>query len=376
MSLFRARGPFAVCGLALLLLGITSGSARGQALSGPLFPRAVDLPDTADVLIAPVRVATVAIRDQRTLPDPSSKVFVRGLRTQTGAVYDASTVQEDQRLLSGGARRFGDVRSQVQALPDGRVEVSFILRDLPGTIRKIEYRGARRLTNEQLNRIAGLYLGMPPQLGRTTFAPDRIVGKYREELGHPFATCSIVKGHQPDEEEILFQIDEGPRITISDIRFVGRTFATDATLARQIRSSKKWLGLFGGNFSEGKVKLDEIDLGQYYRAHGYLDARVSSEVRYLPDGENASVEFHVQEGVRYRIKGKLLYSSTAPATSKELEQLMTLKECEHFDLRRIKGIVKKMEDHLRSNGITASVGWAPIFHQGLPGFVTVEFEVR
>src|SRR5581483_5116786 len=106
---------------------------------------------------ARARVADVVIQGTQMMSTATVKTY---LRTRPGSEYNPDTVQEDARALVA-TKQFADVRVQVQNLPDGRVTVYYILRDLPSTVQKIVYKGAQHMKDEDLNTLTGLRLDAP-----------------------------------------------------------------------------------------------------------------------------------------------------------------------------------------------------------------------
>src|SRR5205085_772116 len=100
----------------------------------------------------------------------------------------------------------------------------------------------------------------------------------------------------------VFRITEGPKVKVRDISFTGNNFAYSPVLKTHIHSSSKFL-FIGGTFNQAMVEADAAELLKYYRRFGFFDARVARELRYTADGKEVTVTFHIEEGVRYRIKG-------------------------------------------------------------------------
>ena len=54
--------------------------------------------------------------------------------------------------------------------------------------------------------------------------------------------------------------------------------------------------MFGGKFDATVADHDAIKLEEYYRSYGYVDCHVSREVELSPDGNYATLVFHIREG--------------------------------------------------------------------------------
>ena len=128
-------------------------------------------------------------------------------------------------------KQFSNVSVNLENLPDGRVRVYFILQDWPSIVRKIEYRGAKHIKDEDLNMVTGLRLDAPLNPTMNKLACQAIKRKYKDEMGRPFADCYLLKGDKLGDTEVIFQITEGFPVKISDIQFTGNTFVSGGVLA-------------------------------------------------------------------------------------------------------------------------------------------------
>jgi outer membrane protein insertion porin family len=338
--------------------------------AGPAFGQTPVLPPPAPT--APrVRVADVVVQGSEQVAAPTVLSYVR---TRPGGDFNPDTVQEDLRALVA-SKQFADVRVQVENLPGGSVKVYFVVRDLPSVVGKIEYRGAKHLTDDELAGLTRLRIGTPLNPTTNLLACQAIIRKYNE-TGRPYADCYLLKGGRAGDTEVIFHITEGPKVQISDIRFTGNTFVGGDVLATHIQSSKKVLGVFGGDYNAALIDADVAALREYYCSFGYHDAAISAEVRYLPDGRNAVVVFHISEGVRYRLKDTptVIGSRRVPKKS-ELEEVLKVKARDWYDGRQLQRGADEVRDWYGYQGIDARVRAVPYFSKDEPGLVTVRYEV-
>src|SRR5262249_34569549 len=156
--------------------------------------------------------------------------------------------------------------------------------------------------------------------------------------GRPFATCSLIKGGEPGDNEVIFQITEGPKVRVGDIRFVGNSdFVSSARLKTLINSSDGPLGwgVFGSQYNSAMIDADVNELLKYYRSFGYHDVKIGRELRYSPDGEHVTIIFHIQEGVRYRMTDKPSVHGVKCVPCEALEAMSQIKAGDYYDQRKI-----------------------------------------
>jgi outer membrane protein insertion porin family len=325
----------------------------------------------ASVVAGPrIPVAAVIIRGSEMMSTPTVMSY---LKTRAGGSYDMDTVQEDTRTLVG-TKLFADVRVQVDALPDGRVNVYFLLRDLLTTIQTLEYRGAKHFKDDELNLVTDLRLGAPLNPTKNKLACQAIIRKYNED-GRPFAECYLLKGGKPGDTEVLFQITEGPQVKIGSLQFTGNRFVSGDVLATHIHSDKPILGVFGGAFSKETIEDDTGKLRAYYRSFGFHDVDISYEVQFQPNGHEAVVVFHIVEGKRFRLKDKPTVTGVSPATAEQLRRICKLKALDYFNGPELDRAAREMEDYLGYGGFNVRVQPIPIWSTDGPNLVTVQYEI-
>jgi outer membrane protein assembly factor BamA len=217
-------------------------------------------------------------------------------------VYADDAVEADVRALYA-TDQFTTVEAGKRAGEDGRVTVEFVLREFPTTVQKITYLGAKHLSDEELNVLTDLLLHRPFDAKAAGKTCQVIVRRYNE-LGRPFAECQLLRGDQADDTEVVFQIAEGPKVAVHEVKFEGSNFVSGAVLKTHL-----------GRCVNG---VDDVErLEEYYRSFGFRDVRVSRELEWTEDGRKVNLIFHIQEGRRQRPRegqGGGQCSPTEPAT--------------------------------------------------------------
>src|SRR3954471_7563337 len=125
----------------------------------------------------------------------------------------------------------------------------------------------------------------------------------------------------PKLVHVTFNMDEGPKVKIRSIDFVGNKAMSDGTLKRQLKDNKErgpftdfvhfptwFLTLIGdhGTYQETKFDDDAEKLVAYYRDQGYLRANVGvPELKVLDDSDDkktrwVELKIPITEGPRYK----------------------------------------------------------------------------
>lgn len=361
---FLPRARHVAGALVSLLLGHQAG--MGQS---PLPP--------AITAAAPgkVMVADVEVRGATTTPVERLRAAIK---TRAGTELSRDGINDDVRRLTETGL-VANVWVRTEALPGqpDQVKVVFVVSERSGRIREVAYHGAQHLKNDELQSLTNLKKGDPLIPWRNQEAARRILEKYWEQ-GRPFAQVEVVEGRQPTDQRVVFQITEGPKVKISDIDFTGNTFVSSAVLATRVRSSKKFLGLFGGKFNRMLADLDAGALEEYYKAYGFHDVKVRPEVRYSSTNPGDVVlVFHIHEGPQYRIDGRPQVQGAGKELTGELvHALPRLAPGEKYSQATVDGDVSRIKDYYGLTGRDVRVR-AEVFHPAeKPGLCQVQYIVE
>ncbi len=292
-------------------------------------------------------IADVIVTGNQRMPTES---IMRQLRTRAGNYYNADTVQEDVRQLMN-TKQFGNVQASLTNLPDGRVNVYFMIVDYPGVIEEIVYQGAKKLKPDELETLTGLRKGAAMNPVANKIACQAIVRRYNEK-GRPFASCSLLEGINPGDRRVVFNITEGPEVYIKDIRFTGNQWASDGILKTHIMSSEKFLGisLFSKPYNAALVDVDVDKLREYYRSFGFHDVKVGRELVWEKDNENVTLVFHIDEGLRYRLKETPQLDGVKNYDPSEIQRLVDIHAGDYYNQGNIDRDANKIKEYYGYDG--------------------------
>ncbi len=185
-------------------------------------------------------------------------------------------------------------------------------------VKIIDYDGATRVARTDINdrlKEKGDELRLDSFLDRG--ALTRVAATVRElyaEKGFKFADVKTSVGELaggPKLAHVTFTIDEGPRVAIRDVEFVGNRVFSDDRLAGVLKNNKPQgiLSLVTGKgaFNEQRFEEDAQSLVDHYRNNGYITARIGQpELRVLDDSRDGrtrwvQLRMEVAEGPRYTV---------------------------------------------------------------------------
>ncbi|MGE0161013.1 MAG: outer membrane protein assembly factor BamA [Gemmatimonadales bacterium] len=206
-------------------------------------------------------------------------------------------------VLSSG--QFRDVVVRAEGTPpDPVVLVIEVEEEL--MVRRVDINGLEHVSPGMVRDTVGLQAGVALNRQNILEARAFIRSELAEE-GIPFANIEDrlepVEG-DPTRVDIVIDVEEGQRITVADIEFIGNQGLSDDELRTAMDVDREGFWWFRtGSFNEADYEADlEANIPGMYRSRGYLDATVVSDTVLIdPTNGKARLEVSLEEGVQYRL---------------------------------------------------------------------------
>jgi len=347
--------------LALMLIGLAGCSAyphstafRGQSPDSipPLKPVPRELAQEALSLGAPPSLtpadftgqalADVRVEGNTTIPEIA---ILHEVESKPGRPVNAAVISEDIANLHK-KNWFFRVTPVFRMTDTGPVLV-FQVVEKPILLENAQFIGNDKIKTDALLGLTGLRKGVAFDVSANKEAAIRIKDHYREK-GYYFAEVKLTKGDQPDDREVIFEIDEGKKVKVHWITFDGNQQIRSAILKTKL-STKGIYGLpgtilaIGGAYDPEKIKNDADALVRYYHALGFFDAEVNVEEEYRKEKSEVYIHFHVKEGMQYKVR-KIEVSGNHVLASNVLREKPELNEGDDYNERFLRKDVQAMRD--------------------------------
>jgi outer membrane protein insertion porin family len=159
----------------------------------------------------------------------------------------------------------------------------------------------------------------------------------------------------PDKRvDLIFEVDEGPLIKISKVKFIGNQQFSDRALRNVITSrERKWYIFFSGNdkYDAARLALDEQQLREFYLQNGFADFGVlRSSGELLPDRSGFVLTFLVDEGQQYTVSDVVINSGIENVDADTLLKESTISVGDIYDVRYLDETLSKLTDKLGEFG--------------------------
>ena len=148
----------------------------------------------------------------------------------------------------------------------------------------------------------------------------RVEGLIREELrrrGVPYVSIEPRIQPVPGDDgsvDVLLEVEEGQRVTIAEVGFVGNEYYSDEDLRGAMNTRSEGFFWFrDGNYDDIDFALDLAEsLPDHYAQAGYLDFQVIDDTLIVdPATGKARIEVQVDEGPQYRLGNFEVEGNTA-----------------------------------------------------------------
>jgi outer membrane protein insertion porin family len=225
---------------------------------------------------------------------------------------------------------------QVESVPTATgVRLVITVAERP-ILRSIDYQGLKRISKTDLqdklttSRVR-VHEGEPLSLGELQRVKTTIEDMYGEK-GYRFATAQYtVTDVGPNEKKVVFTVDEGDRVRISDIEFEGNTVFNDNRLRLTMRNTKEtaFIARIAKKdlYDPAKLQEDLDKIRELYRGVGYKNIVIGDpkiEVRAIAVAGRSPKDLQrrmfitipLEEGERWKfgqvsLEGNKIYPSRA-----------------------------------------------------------------
>jgi outer membrane protein insertion porin family len=171
----------------------------------------------------------------------------------------------------------------------------------------------------------------------------------------------------PKLVHLTFKIDEGPKIKIRSIEFVGNHAVSSAKLRKQMKENKQrawYVRMFAGRatYQEAKYDEDAEKVSGYYRDNGYIGARVGQpQLKYVEEASKkktrlVDLRIPIEEGKRYKV-GEFNFDGNTVVKSTDLRTFFKLKTGEYYSEKVVRKGLEKAREAYGAGGYMEFTGY-------------------
>ena len=287
-----------------------------------------------------------------------SEQYVRGnIKIKTGDPYEQAIVDDSVKsLYRTGLFEFIDV--EVKEESDVTVSVIFHIKP-KYRVDNVLFEGNENASDRRLLQEVTIRRGQFIDEFNIKSNADKLEEYYTKR---GFSDIKVSYDIQRDLTNglgtIVFTIDEGKKIKIADIKFVGNEQVKSGKLRGQMET-KKW-GWFSWLTGNGKFDQEEFRKSieaviEYYQNEGFLDIEIDEDAIQFDyqKGKNLKITIPLSEGRQYRL-GTLKAKGNTVYTESELLRLVMLVPGMVFSPEKVDEAAENIQKYYGSQGYLES----------------------
>ena len=318
-----------------------------------------------------------AIDVQYTGPATLSKERILAqMRTKVGQPYSNEVVQEDIKALY----KTGYIRNvRIFAQPEGDGVKVIVALQTRAIVHEIEITGAERVKPTRLRKEIKVKLNQAVDEQQLEEARQKIIEIYQ---ARGFTNVSVDFRIDPIDEKrgtarVVFNVNEGAKGAVSQIRFEGNAHASQKVLRKQMKTRGKTLIHFmdkSGRLDEVQLEQDLDKIREYYQDHGFIDVEIKDVRKGRTEKGPMIITIVISEGPQYHVR-KLTITGYQHTTEPKVRTLLKMKEGSVYSPKQLRDDAKAVADAYGSGGYVDLV----ITPEGTPagtGLIDVHYTIE
>ncbi len=295
----------------------------------------------------PVKVTEVQIAGNKKV---ESETIRSKISTKPGDVFSPSGVRNDIAAIYKMGF-FDDVRVEAEGAAGG-IRLIFNVVERP-IITSFSFEGNKNIETSKIREKVNLspYSVYNPSLVAENV--EKIKMFYQSEGYYNATVLPIIKESAKDVK-VIFQIDEGSKVTISKINFVGNKVFSDRKI-KKVMETKSYFPIWSYLMKTGTYKVDEFSqdierIKALYYNNGYIQVTVG-EPKIVPskDKKKLEITIPITEGDQFRYRN-IDVSGNKVFTKDELLKNVTSKPGDIMNRDKLKQDVVTLTDLYGTKG--------------------------
>ncbi|BDB96112.1 outer membrane protein assembly factor BamA [Candidatus Hydrogenosomobacter endosymbioticus] len=219
---------------------------------------------------------------------------------------------------------------------------------------RIVFEGNENIEDEDLQKAAKVFPREPFSPAKIKEAVHRIRSLYAAKGMSSTVVCAEVI-NRDGRVDLVFKINEGKKVFVRSIVFVGNKKFSDNVLLDSISTKEyRWYRFFSNDdtYDSARMKYDGELLRQKYLDAGYVDFNISSVLSEMAqDTGDFHITFAMTEGERYRFgKTKVVSEASGVRVSDRVLECIAWQEGDWFCHREVQSVSDLISKTLNDEG--------------------------
>ena len=292
------------------------------------------------------KIAEVQIKGNDRIEEDAIR---RVLKMKPGDVLNPKDISDETKAIYKMGY-FDDIRIEAQAAPEGKI-ITIVVTEKP-TVRSILLDGNTWVyDDEEIKEEITLRKGSILNINIIQNDMRRIEELYKEKNFHNVKVSFKVYPKEKNQADIEYVIEEGEKLQIKKIQFVGNNAFSSSKLKRLMGTSEKGLLSFitsSGDLNQELLIQDAAKLTAYYQNDGYVEARVAEpEIIFEEDG--IVVNIRLVEGPQFKV-GSVAMDGDLIIAEEQLLATLKIGEEEYYNRDTLRLDVLNLTDIYSDEG--------------------------
>jgi outer membrane protein insertion porin family len=245
---------------------------------------------------------------------------------------------------------FTDVSIETEEGATGTI-VTFNVKERP-SIGKISFEGNKKIESDDLKKEVGIKLYTIIDQNEIKQSINRLKEFYRKK---GYYNAEIKEKTEPlpnNQVGVTYVIDEGQKVFITKIEFIGNKAFKDSELKKIMETSEHGLLSWitdSGVLDSKKLEFDVFKLTSFYHNHGYIKAVVGEPTVTVNSEKGLTVTFEIKEGDQYTV-GKVGVSGELIMPADELLKKVSIGKEKVFNREVVRNDILALKDTYADEG--------------------------
>ncbi len=272
----------------------------------------------------------------------------RIIKTKPGDVYLARSLSDDLKAVYAMGY-FEDIRIESEDTSKGKV-ITFNVTEKP-TIHSIRFKNNREFQEDKLKENLTLKTGAILNLYNIQSNVRRLESMYKDKNYHNARITYEIKPLDNNQADVEFIFDEGDKVKIRSINFIGNKAYGSKELKKVMKTSEKgfwsWL-TSSGELNREDLNQDAARVAAFYQNKGYIQAKVGDPEVVFKDNQ-IEITIKIEEGLQYKV-GKVNVSGDLLLSADKLLEKLNIRKETYFNREVVRNDMLAITDIYSNDG--------------------------
>jgi len=245
------------------------------------------------------RISSIHVRGNRRVETDAVLAIIE---SKKGDTIDQDQLDRDLRAVYGMGF-FSDVNIEIEDGTDGK-NIIFNLTEKPVII-QILFEGNKKYKEDKLNEELGIKQYSIYNESNVKQSINRLKEFYRKKGYYNAKITDKIKEYPNNEISLTYVIEEGKKVYIDRIEFIGNEKFSDKALKKVMLTNERGFSSWftdAGVLDSKKLEYDILQITSFYNNKGYIMVKVGEpEIEFNEEEKGLTITISIIEGAQYKV---------------------------------------------------------------------------